>query len=136
MAGLEQSLMQEMIGHYGWIAVTFALGFFFKESIMNMVLGMQVFMGNDFNNDDIIYISGREARVVRVGITKTVFYMTDRGTKMVVPNEKLKNLTLEKRLPAGKRGVKDGYLPKSTDEISKGKKQGLHAVESEISVKD
>ena len=131
-----QSLMQELIGHYGWIAVTFALAFFFKQSIMNMILGMQVFIGNDFNNDDIIYISGREARIVRVGMTKTVFYMKDRGTKMVVPNEKLKNLTLEKRLPAGKRGVKDGYLPKSTDEISKGKKQGLHAVESEISVKD
>jgi hypothetical protein len=131
-----QSLMEQFIGHYGWIAVTFAVGFFFKESIINIIQGMQIFMGNDFNNDDVIYISGREARVVRVGMTKTVFYMRDRGTKMVVPNEKLKNLTLEKRLPAGKRGVEDGYLPKSTDKISKGKKQGLHAVEKEVSVKD
>ena len=131
-----QSLMEQFIGHYGWIAVTFALGFFFKESIINIIQGMQIFMGNDFNNDDVIYISGREARVVRVGMTKTVFYMRDRGTKMVVPNEKLKNLTLEKRLPAGKRGVEDGYLPKSTDKVSKGKKQGLHAVEKEVSVKD
>ena len=131
-----QSLMEQFIGHYGWIAVTFAVGFFFKESIINIIQGMQIFMGNDFNNDDVIYISGREARVVRVGMTKTVFYMRDRGTKMVVPNEKLKNLTLEKRLPAGKRGVEDGYLPKSTDKISKSKKQGLHAVEKEISVKD
>ena len=132
----QQTLMEQFIGHYGWIAVTFGLGFFFKESIMNIIQGMQIFMGNDFNNDDVIYISGREARVVRVGMTKTVFYMKDRGTKMVVPNEKLKNLTLEKRLPAGKRGVEDGYLPKSTDKISKSKKQGLHAVEKEISVKD
>ena len=131
-----QSLMEQFIGHYGWIAVTFAVGFFFKESIINIIQGMQIFMGNDFNNDDVIYISGREARVVRVGMTKTVFYMRDRGTKMVVPNEKLKNLTLEKRLPAGKRGVEDGYLPKSTDKVSKGKKQGLHAVEKEVSVKD
>ena len=131
-----QSLMEQFIGHYGWIAVTFAVGFFFKESIINIIQGMQIFMGNDFNNDDIIYISGREARIVRVGMTKTVFYMRDRGTKMVVPNEKLKNLTLEKRLPAGKRGVEDGYLPKSTDKVSKGKKQGLHAVEKEVSVKD
>ena len=132
----QQTLMEQFIGHYGWIAVTFGLGFFFKESIMNIIQGMQIFMGNDFNNDDVIYISGREARVVRVGMTKTVFYMKDRGTKMVVPNEKLKNLTLEKRLPAGKRGVEDGYLPKSTDKISKGKKQGLHAVEKEVSVKN
>ena len=130
-----QSLMQELIGHYGWIAVTFALAFFFKQSIMNMILGMQVFVGNDFNNDDIIYISGREARIVRVGITKTVFYMTDRGTKMIVPNEKLKDLTLEKRLPPGSRRSDKGYLPKSTDKIPKSEKQGLHAVKKEHSVK-
>ena len=136
-----QSLMEQFIGHYGWIAVTFALGFFFKESIINIIQGMQIFMGNDFNNDDIIYISGREARIVRVGMTKTVFYMKDRGTKMVVPNEKLKNLTLEKRLQQGvkpgsdkSRRKSDGYLPKSTEDSKN--QEGLHAVESEISVKD
>ena len=136
-----QSLMEQFIGHYGWIAVTFGLGFFFKESIMNIIQGMQIFMGNDFNNDDVIYISGREARVVRVGMTKTVFYMKDRGTKMVVPNEKLKNLTLEKRLQLGvkpgsnkSRRKSDGYLPKSTEGTKN--KKGLHAVEKEISVKD
>ena len=136
-----QSLMEQFIGHYGWIAVTFALGFFFKESIINIIQGMQIFMGNDFNNDDIIYISGREARIVRVGMTKTVFYMKDRGTKMVVPNEKLKNLTLEKRLQLGvkpgsdkSRRKSDGYLPKSTEDTENQK--GLHAVEKEISVKD
>ena len=137
----QQTLMEQFIGHYGWIAVTFALGFFFKESIMNIIQGMQIFMGNDFNNDDVIYISGREARIVRVGMTKTVFYMKDRGTKMVVPNEKLKNLTLEKRLQLGvkpgsdkSRRKSDGYLPKSTEGAKNHK--GLHAVEKEISVKD
>ena len=102
---------------------------------------MQIFMGNDFNNDDIIYISGREARIVRVGMTKTVFYMKDRGTKMIVPNEKLKNLTLEKRLQQGVkpgsnklRRNTDGYLSKSTEDAKN--QEGLHAVESEISVKD
>ena len=136
-----QSLMEQFIGHYGWIAVTFAVGFFFKESIINMIQGMQIFMGSDFNNDDIIYISGREARIVRVGMTKTVFYMKDRGTKMVVPNEKLKNLTLEKRLQQGvkpgsnkSRRKSDGYLSKSTEDTKNQK--GLHAVEKEISVKD
>ena len=141
MDGQAQSLIEQMIGHYGWIAVTFALGFFFKESIMNIIQGMQIFMGTDFNNDDIIYISGRESRIVRVGMTKTVFYMKDRGTKMVVPNEKLKNLTLEKRLQLGVkpsvnklRRKSDGYLFKSTDDAKNQK--GLHAVEKEISVRD
>ena len=128
-------MFEELIGQYGWIAVTFGLGFFFKESIINMIQGMQVFIGNDFNNDDVIYISGREARIVRVGITKTVFYMTDRNTKMIVPNEKLKDLTMEKRLTPGHHLAKGGYLPKSTDNLSDKEKEGLHAVADEISVK-
>ena len=128
-------MFEELIGQYGWIAVTFGLGFFFKESIINMIQGMQVFIGNDFNNDDVIYISGREARIVRVGITKTVFYMTDRNTKMIVPNEKLKDLTMEKRLTPGHHLAKAGYLPKSTDNLSDKEKEGLHAVADEITVK-
>ena len=131
-----QGVMEGLIGHYGWIVVTFAIGFFFKESIMSWIQGMMVFMDNNFNNDDVVYISGREARVVRVGFTKTVFYMTDRGSKMVVPNEKLKDLTLEKRLPPGSRRAKDGYLPKSTDKLTDKQKQGLHAVAAEKSVVD
>jgi hypothetical protein len=131
-----QGLLKSLIGHYGWMVVTFGIMFFFKESIMNMIQGMQIFMGNDFNNDDVIYISGREARVVRVGMTKTVFYMTDRGSKMVVPNEKLKSLTLEKRLPRGARQAKDGYLPKSTDSLSVEAQKSLHAVSKEKTVRD
>ena len=79
---------------------------------MNFAQAIIVFMGNDFNNDDIIYISGRQARIVRVGIRNTCFYMTDRGTKMLVPNEQLKLLTIEKRLP--KNGG-EPYLPKGSD---------------------
>jgi hypothetical protein len=80
--------------------------------IMNFVQGILVFMGNDFNNDDIIYISGRQARIVRVGIRNTVFYMLDRKTKMLVPNEQLKQLTIEKTLPKN-GGIP--YLPKGSD---------------------
>ena len=83
-----------------------------KDMIMNFVQGVLVFMGNDFNNDDIIYISGRQARIVRVGIRNTVFYMTDRRSKMLVPNEQLKQLTIEKTLP--KNGG-EPYLPKASD---------------------
>jgi hypothetical protein len=92
-------LVEDVLGHYGWMVLMIVAGFLFKESITNALEAIMIFIGNDFNNDDVIYISGREARIVRVGISKTVFYMTDRGTKMIVPNEKLKNLTLEKILP-------------------------------------
>ena len=58
-----------------------------------------VWIGSDFSNDDILYISGRQARIVRVGFLKSIFYMSDRGTKMIVPNDRLKLLVVEKQLP-------------------------------------
>ena len=103
---------QNLIGQYGWLALAALISILGKDMIMHFAQAIMVFMGNDFNNDDIIYISGRQARIVRVGIRNTCFYMTDRGTKMLVPNEQLKLLTIEKRLP--KNGG-DSYLPTGGD---------------------
>ncbi|MFP6754741.1 MAG: glycosyltransferase, partial [Alphaproteobacteria bacterium] len=73
-------------------------------------------VGKDFCNDDVLYISGRQARIVRVGFLKTIFYMTDRGTKMIVPNDRLKLLVIEKKLP-----LNGGfhYLHKGGEEIGR-----------------
>jgi len=127
---LEQ-LAQNMIGYYGWMIVAAFLGLLFKESLVAMIQGLFVLFGNDINNDDILYISGRQARVVRVGFRKTIFYMTDRGTKMIVPNVKLSSLTIEKQLPQN-GGLP--YLSKETERIEH--QEGLHQVEKEVSVKD
>jgi len=107
-----QGFVEGLIGEYGWLLLIAITTILAKDMIMNFVQGLLVFVGNDFNNDDIIYISGRQARIVRVGIRNTVFYMSDRGTKMPVPNEQLKQLTIEKALP--KNGGSP-YLPKGCD---------------------
>ena len=107
-----QGFLEGLIGEYGWILLIAIATILAKDMIMNFVQGILVFMGNDFNNDDIIYISGRQARIVRVGIRNTVFYMLDRKTKMLVPNEQLKQLTIEKTLPKN-GGIP--YLPKGSD---------------------
>ena len=108
---LEQ-VAQRLIGSYGWMAFGAFSMFFFKESIQSLVEGLQLMMGSDINSDDVIYISGRKSRVVRVGLRKTIFYMSDRGTKMIIPNTQLKALTLEKKLQ--QNGDHD-YLPKETE---------------------
>jgi len=108
---LEQ-VAQRLIGSYGWMALGAFAMFFFKESIQSLVEGLQLMMGTDINSDDVIYISGRKSRVVRVGLRKTIFYMSDRGTKMIIPNTQLKALTLEKKLQ--QNGDHD-YLPKETE---------------------
>ena len=130
---LEQ-VAQRLIGSYGWMAFGAFAMFFFKESIQSLVGGIQLIMGNDINQDDVIYISGRKARVVRVGLKKTIFYMRDRGTKMIIPNTQLKKLTLEKKLQHNGSHPKDNgtYLKKETENIKN--QAGLHAIEKEFDV--
>jgi hypothetical protein len=99
------SVVEQLIGSWGWILILAMGSFFFREAIHKCVEGFMIFFGHDFDNDDILYVSGRQARIVRVGIFKTVFYMTDRGSKMLVPNDRLKYLTVEKKLS------KNGALP-------------------------
>ena len=137
---LEQ-VAQRLIGSYGWMALGAFTMFFFKESIQSLVEGIQLMMGTDINADDVIYISGRKSRVVRVGLRKTIFYMSDRGTKMIIPNTQLKLLTIEKKL---QQNGDHNYLPKET-ELSGGgygerrngnrgrrkKDSGLHVMEKE-----
>ena len=107
-----QQVAEQLIGNYGWIALAALITLLSKDVLMNFVQGILIFYGHDFDNDDVIYISGRQARIVRVGVRSTTFYMTDRGTKMVVPNEQLKQLTVEKRL--SKNGG-EAYLPAGSD---------------------
>tara|TARA_B100001113_G_scaffold259748_1_gene214785 strand:- start:1262 stop:1690 length:429 start_codon:yes stop_codon:yes gene_type:complete len=94
-----KQMLEDLIGTYGWFILAGFLAVLLKDAIHKAAEGFMVFMGKDFQNDDILYISGRQARIVRVGFFKTIFYMTDRKTKMVVPNDRLKMLVVEKTLP-------------------------------------
>ncbi len=107
-----EDVAQNLFSQYGWFFFAGVAVILIKDVMMNFAKGIMVFYGSHFNNDDIIYISGRQARIVRVGITSTTFYMTDRKSKMVVPNEQLKELTIEKTLPLNGG---DPYLPKGGD---------------------
>ncbi len=107
-----EDIAKDLFSEYGWIFVAGVIALLVKDIMINLVKGIMIFYGHDFDNDDVIYISGRQARIVRVGVTSTTFYMGDRKTKMVVPNEQLKELTIEKTLP--KNGGKP-YLSSGGD---------------------
>ena len=92
-------VIEHMMGKYGWFALFAFLALLGKDALHKAAEGFMVWIGSDFANDDILYISGRQARIVRVGLLKTIFYMSDRGTKMIVPNDRLKLLVVEKQLP-------------------------------------
>ena len=94
-----KKLIEDLIGSYGWFVIIAFLAILGKDALHKAAEGFLIFLGKDFQNDDILYISGRQARIVRVGLFKTIFYMTDRKTKMIVPNDRLKLLVVEKTLP-------------------------------------
>ena len=109
---MNEEIIKTIIGDYGWIL---GLGFFsvlFKDVIHNAVEAFMVFVGNDYNSDDVVYVGANEkpARIVRVGLWKTTFYMKSDGdwnVKMVVPNERLKELVIKTKLPInGEKGLK------------------------------
>ena len=101
-----EAQLQALIGEYGWL---FALGIvvlLFQNTIREAVDGIMVFLGNDYNEDDVVEVDGEPGRIVRVGMWKTVFFIYHvvngqivGGAKLVVANSKLKDLKIEKPLP-------------------------------------
>ena len=101
-----QSMVSEMLGKYGWLFLVGVLTLLFRGTIEKMVAGLFVFMGNDYNEDDVVEVDGKPGRIVRVGIWSTTFFTYDvrdgiivGGAKLVVQNDKLKDLKIEKPLP-------------------------------------
>jgi len=102
---LIQEQVTELIGKYGWLFGAGAVMLLFRQTLENAVDGFMVFFGNDYNEDDVVEIDGKPGRIVRVGIWKTVFFTYDirdgkvvSGSKLVVANNRLKNLKIEKPL--------------------------------------
>ena len=101
-----QSMVSELLGKYGWLFLVGVLTLLFRSTIEKLVAGYFVFMGNDYNEDDVVEVDGKPGRIVRVGIWSTTFFTYDvrdgiivGGAKLVVQNDKLKDLKIEKPLP-------------------------------------
>ncbi len=96
---------QLIIGKYAWLFAVGIAALIFKSSIEKFAASLFVFFGNDYKEDDVIYLDGRPGRIVRIAPTKTTFYLYDvvdgkivGGTKLVIQNEKLSDLKIEKPL--------------------------------------
>jgi len=99
-----------LLGEYGWMFLAGLSVLFFKTTLESLLAGLVVFVGNDYNNDDIVILDGRPGRIVRVSMWKTVFYLyniktnqkgkkyVSGGTKLIVENNKLKDFKIEKPL--------------------------------------
>ena len=101
-----QNQVSLLLGEYGWLFLVGALTLLFRGTIEKLVSGMFIFMGNDYNEDDVVEVDGRPGRIVRCGVWSTTFFLYDvvdgiivGGSKLVIQNDKLKDLKIEKPLP-------------------------------------
>ena len=96
-----QNSVSLLLGEYGWMFLAGMAVLFFKTTIESVLAGLVVFLGNDYNNDDIIILDGRPGRIVRVSMWKTIFYLytikkgpegkkfVSGGTKLVIENNEV-----------------------------------------------
>ena len=106
MEDLIQEQVTGLIGKYGWMFGAGAAILLFRQTIESFVAGVMIFMGNDYNEDDVVEVDGKPSRIVRVGMWSTTFFTYDvrngiivGGSKLVIQNVKLKDLKIEKPLP-------------------------------------
>jgi len=107
---MEKETIEGLIGEYGWMLM---LGFLFligRKTIESTIEAIKVFAGDDLNTDDVIIFDNRPARVVRVGLWKTILFVYEvgcandkafvkGGNKVAIQNDKLKDHMIEKPLP-------------------------------------
>lgn len=109
---MEEQLQKQAEGLLGYIAYFILSGvalLLVKSTIESLVESIKIFWGKDLNTDDVVILNGRPARVVRVGMWKTIFFAYDigiangepyvkGGTKIQIQNDKLKDQIIEKPL--------------------------------------
>ena len=95
-----------LLGDYGWMFIAGMIVLLFRSTIENAVAGLMVFIGPDYDEDDVIELDGKPGRIVRVGLWKTVFFIYHiedgnivSGDKLMVQNDKLKDMKISKPLP-------------------------------------
>ena len=107
---MDQQTIEHLMGQYGWLAIAAFLFLIGRNTIETAIEAIKVFAGKDLNTDDVIIFDGRPARVVRVGLWKTILFVYDigcangkpfvkGGNKVAIQNDKLKEHIIEKPLP-------------------------------------
>ena len=111
---MDTKIIENLLGEYSWLIITGFVFLIARSTIESAISGLKVFLGDDLNTDDVIIIDingeSRPARVVRVGLWKTILFVYEvgcadgkpyvkGGNKVAIQNDKLKDHVIEKPLP-------------------------------------
>ena len=93
-----EKVIQSVAGYAAGLFVLACLVLLSRQAIENIVAGWIFKRSAELSYDQTCLLSGRPARLIRVGTFRTIFIMTDRFTKLIVPNSQLHELVLEVKL--------------------------------------
>ena len=89
---------QSFIGEHGWVFLVGVVAIVFNSLISSTAQGVLLWWSKQYQADDIVYVGGREARIVRIGMRETVIYYADTSTKVTIPNENIRGMGIEKKI--------------------------------------
>ena len=89
---------KDFIGQNGWLFLAGIVAIVFNSIIASSAQGLMVWWSKQYQPDDIVVINGRRARIVRIGMRETAFYFEDTSTKLIVPNESVRGMGIEKSI--------------------------------------
>jgi len=90
-----EAAAQVLTGHLSWLFLAGVVLLLSRTAIENIVAGVVFKQGTELDFDQPLLLNGRPSRLIRVGLLKTVYYMDDRKSKMIVPNTQLVQLIVE-----------------------------------------
>jgi len=101
-----QQVVTDALGAGAWLILVAVLYLALRGVIDNVVAGLLVFIGKEIRADDIVVLNGEAARIARVGLIKTTFYVyiIDSGGHVVsgkvihIPHAKLQDQSICKPL--------------------------------------
>ena len=110
----DKSGLVALFEEYLWLAVVAFALLFLKSSVENLLAGLVIFIGSDYQENATCWIqingTRRPARIAQMGMLSTTFYLYDvveddegitsisGGTLMKLPNSELKSLRIERPL--------------------------------------
>ena len=98
MEPVVQQTAQNLIGEYGWLFIAGIVTILFKGLIASSASAAGIYFSKQYQPDDIIFIAGRKARIFRIGLRDTTVYYPDTSTRVVIPNEKIRGMGIEKEV--------------------------------------
>ena len=93
-----ETAVQGFIGQYGWLFIAGIVTILFKNLIASTASAAGIYFSRQYQPDDIVFIAGRKARIFRIGLRDTTLYYPDTSTRVVIPNENIRGMGIEKKV--------------------------------------